>query len=118
MENYYSDEATTCDKEELKDAEKMTLEMDEVSDMLTRLASDDTEVSKAAQEEIDKYLLQKERVKNEALLQKDVVDGCKTVSERTVLNTKEPLLDRRKNLSNEYKTQVNNQLLKKFLGVL
>ena len=111
MENCYPDEATSCDIAELKEAEKMTLEMDEVSDMLTRLASDDTEVSKAAQEEIDKYLLQKERVKKEALLQKDLVDGCKTVSDRTVLNTQEPLLDRRKTLSNDYKTQVSNQIL-------
>ena len=49
--------------EEMKEAEQMTLEMDHVSDMLTRLASNDTEIAKAAQEEIDNYLIQKEQRK-------------------------------------------------------
>ena len=118
MANYYSEESKNLEEEELKEAEKMTLEMDTVSDMLTRLASEDTEVSKAAQEEIDSYLLQKERAKEQATLEKDVVDGCKTVSERTVLNTNESILNRRKNFSSEYKTQVNNQLPEIFIELL
>ena len=92
--------------EELKDAEKMTLEMDSVSDMLTRLASDDTEVSKAAQEEIDKYLLQKEHQKEQNLLQKETIEGCKIKAEKTSINTKESVKDRCKKLSEEYKLQV------------
>ena len=39
--------------EEMRKGEQITLEMDHVSDMLTRLASNNTEESKAAQEEID-----------------------------------------------------------------
>ena len=93
-------------EEELKEAEQMTLEMDNVSDMLTRLASSDTEVSKAAQEEIDNYLLQKERRKEQDFMRKEMTEGCKTNSDRTVINSKESIEDKSKKLSEEYKTQV------------
>ena len=100
------DYSTKEDEEELKDAEQMTLEMDHVSDMLTRLASNDTEVSKAAQEEIDNYLFQKERRKEHDLAQKELTEECKTNSERTLINTTETIENRCRKLSEEYKTQV------------
>ena len=96
-------------EEELKEAEQMTLEMDHVSDMLTRLASNDTEISKAAQEEIDNYLLQKERRKEQDFMRKEMTEGCKTNSERTVINSKESIQDKCQKLSEEYKTQVYYQ---------
>ena len=92
--------------EELREADQMTLEMDHVSDMLTRLASHDTEVSKAAQEEIDKYLLQKERRKDQDSIKNQIMDECNTISERTVINDKESAQERCKKLSEEYKSQV------------
>ena len=96
---------------EMEDAEQMTLEMDTVSDMLTRLASGDNEVSLAAQEEIDNYLKGKEHLKEQTKLQEDIIAGCKTVSEKTVFNNQASTLDRRKTLSNEYKSQVSNLFL-------
>ena len=75
--------------EEMKEAEQMTLEMDHVSDMLTRLASSNTEVAKAAQEEIDNYLLLKEHRKQQDLIQKDITEGCNTTTEKTVINNNE-----------------------------
>ena len=98
--------STTELDEELREADQMTLEMDHVSDMLTRLASNDTEVSKAAQEEIDKYLLQKERRKDQDTIKNQIMDECNTISERTVINDKESKQERCKKLSEEYKSQV------------
>ena len=98
--------STTELDEELREADQMTLEMDHVSDMLTRLASHDTEVSKAAQEEIDKYLLQKERRKDQDSIKNQIMDECNTISERTVINDKESTQERCKKLSEEYKSQV------------
>ena len=98
--------STTELDEELREADQMTLEMDHVSDMLTRLASHDTEVSKAAQEEIDKYLLQKERRKDQDTIKNQIMDECNTISERTVINDKESTQERCKKLSEEYKSQV------------
>ena len=74
--------------EEMKEAEQMTLEMDHVSDMLTRLASNDTEIAKAAQEEIDNYLIQKEQRKKQSQIQKSMTEECKTSEEKTIINNK------------------------------
>jgi len=93
--------------DEMKEAEQMTLEMDHVSDMLTRLASSNTEVAKAAQEEIDNYLLLKEHRKQQDLIQKDITEGCNTTTEKTVINNNESVQEKCKKLSEEYKIQGN-----------
>ena len=92
--------------EEMKEAEQMTLEMDHVSDMLTRLASHNTEEAKAAQEEIDNYLLQKEHRKQQNLIQKDIPEECNTTTEKTIINNNESIQEKCKKLSEEYKIQV------------
>ena len=105
--------------EEMRKGEQMTLEMDHVSDMLTRLASNNTEESKAAQEEIDNYLLQKERRNQQEAIEKDMTEGCKTRSERTVINDKESVQEKCMKLSEEYKVQVclRNNLSKYIFGI-
>ena len=92
--------------EEMKEAEQMTLEMDHVSDMLTRLASNDTEIAKAAQEEIDNYLIQKEQRKKQNQIQKSMAKECKTLEEKTIINNKGSVEEKCKKLSEEYKVQV------------
>ena len=92
--------------EEMKEAEQMTLEMDHVSDMLTRLASNDTEIAKAAQEEIDNYLIQKEQRKKQSQIQKSMAEECKTSEEKTIINNKGSVEEKCKKLSEEYKVQV------------
>ena len=92
--------------EEMKEAEQMTLEMDHVSDMLTRLASNDTEIAKAAQEEIDNYLIQKEQRKKQSQIQKSMTEECKTSEEKTIINNKCSVEEKCKKLSEEYKVQV------------
>ena len=92
--------------EEMKEAEQMTLEMDHVSDMLTRLASNDTEIAKAAQEEIDNYLIQKEQRKKQSQIQKSMAEECKTLEEKTIINNKGSVEEKCKKLSEEYKVQV------------
>ena len=92
--------------EEMKEAEQMTLEMDHVSDMLTRLASNNTEIAKAAQEEIDNYLLQKEQRKKQERIQKNMTEDCKVSEEKTIINNKDSAQEKSKKLSEEYKTQV------------
>ena len=92
--------------EEMKEAEQMTLEMDHVSDMLTRLASNNTEIAKAAQEEIDNYLIQKEQRKKQCQIQKSMTEECKISEEKTVINNKDSVADKCKKLSEEYKAQV------------
>ena len=92
--------------EEMKEAEQMTLEMDHVSDMLTRLASNDTEIAKAAQEEIDNYLIQKEQRKKQSQIQKSMTEECKTSEEKTIINNKGSVEEKCKKLSEEYKVQV------------
>ena len=92
--------------EEMKEAEEMTLEMDHVSDMLTRLASNDKEIAKAAQEEIDNYLLQKEHRKQQDLIKKNLTEDCQTTTEKTVINNKDSIKEKCKKLSEEYKTKV------------
>lgn len=92
--------------EEMKEAEQMTLEMDHVSDMLTRLASNDTEIAKAAQEEIDNYLIQKEQRKKQSQIQKSMAEECKTSEEKTIINNKGTVEEKCKKLSEEYKVQV------------
>ena len=92
--------------EEMKEAEQMTLEMDHVSDMLTRLASNDTEIAKAAQEEIDNYLIQKEQRKKQSQIQKSMTEECKTSEEKTIINNKGSVEEQCKKLSEEYKVQV------------
>ena len=93
--------------EEMKEAEQMTLEMDHVSDMLTRLASNDTEIAKAAQEEIDNYLIQKEQRKKQSQIQKSMAEECKTSEEKTIINNKSSVEEKCKKLSEEYKVQVD-----------
>ena len=92
--------------EEMKEAEQMTLEMDHVSDMLTRLASNNTEIAKAAQEEIDNYLIQKEQRKKQCQIQKSMTEECKISEEKTVINNKDSVAEKCKKLSEEYKAQV------------
>ena len=92
--------------EEMKEAEQMTLEMDHVSDMLTRLASNNTEIAKAAQEEIDNYLIQKEQRKKQCQIQKSIAEDCKISEEKTVINNKDSVAEKCKKLSEEYKVQV------------
>merc|ERR1712223_993960 len=93
--------------EEMKEAEEMTLEMDHVSDMLTRLASNDKEIAKAAQEEIDNYLLQKEQRKQQDLIKKNLAEDCQTTTEKTVINNKDSIKEKCKKLSEEYKIKGN-----------
>ena len=92
--------------EEMKEAEQMTLEMDHVSDMLTRLASNDTEIAKAAQEEIDNYLIQKEQRKKQSQIRISMAEECKTSEEKTIINNKGSVEEKCKKLSEEYKVQV------------
>ena len=92
--------------EEMKEAEQMTLEMDHVSDMLTRLASNDTEIAKAAQEEIDNYLIQKEQRKKQGQIQKSMAEECKISEEKTIINNNGSVEEKCKKLSEEYKVQV------------
>ena len=92
--------------EEMKEAEQMTLEMDHVSDMLTRLASNNTEIAKAAQEEIDNYLIQKEQRKKQCQIQKSMTEECKISEEKTVINNKDSVAENCKKLSEEYKVKV------------
>jgi len=93
--------------EEMKEAEQMTLEMDHVSDMLTRLASNDTEIAKAAQEEIDNYLIQKEQRKKQGQIQKSMAEECKISEEKTIINNNGSVEEKCKKLSEEYKVQGN-----------
>merc|ERR1712223_19652 len=93
--------------EEMKEAEEMTLEMDQVSDMLTRLASNDKEIAKAAQEEIDNYLLQKEQRKQQDLIKKNLAEECQTTTEKTIINSKDSIKEKCKKLSEEYKIKGN-----------
>ena len=90
----------------MKEAEEMTLEMDHVPDMLTRLESTDKEIAKAAQEEIDDYLLQKEHRKQQDLIKKNLTEDCQTTTEKTVINNKESMKEKCKMLSEEYKIKV------------
>ena len=91
---------------EMEEAEEMTLEMDHVSDMLTRLASNDKEIAKAAQEEIDNYLLQKEHRKQQDLIKKNLTEDCQIATEKTIINNKDTIKEKCKELSEEYKAKV------------
>ena len=81
----------------IDEANEKVVELDEVAEMLSRLISKDKTESRKAMDEVDKYLMEKE---------KKAAKEDRIVAERTVVN-KETKDERRIRLSQEYKNMGN-----------
>lgn len=63
----------------------MHMELDQVSDMLTRLISQDQEVARAAQVEIDQYLADRDGRQTKGSGRGSEAAGCRVTSDRTLV---------------------------------
>ena len=85
----------------LEDVDKLNVELDDVADMLSRLASKDKEVAVKAVADVDAYLSAKERCQREGY-----EDGCRVKADKTLVN-RESDLERRRRISDELKEEGN-----------